>query len=70
MHLIVSFVPLTYVCSVEACIKALGGPSGKKIDLFECGRVDPRVSIEDTMRTLKGFVEVMHLAPYSLFCLT
>jgi aryl-alcohol dehydrogenase-like predicted oxidoreductase len=41
--------------SVENCVAALGGH--KKIDLFECARVDPHVSIEDTITTLAGFVK-------------
>lgn len=29
----------------------------KKLDLFECARVDTKVPIEDAIRTLKGLVE-------------
>lgn len=41
--------------SVENIIAALGGH--KKLDLFECARVDPRVPIEDTITTLAGFIK-------------
>ncbi|KAG9002790.1 hypothetical protein FRB94_004736 [Tulasnella sp. JGI-2019a] len=41
--------------SVDACNAALNGK--KRIDLFECARVDKRVPIEEAMKTLKGFVE-------------
>jgi len=40
--------------SVDAILKALDGK--KKMDLFECARVDSKVSIEDTITTLKGLV--------------
>ena len=36
--------------SVEDCLKALGGK--KSIDIFECGRVDPNVPVEETVRAL------------------
>ena len=42
--------------SVEECLKILP-PSVKKIDLFQCARVDPNTPIESTMRTLKKLVE-------------
>ena len=29
----------------------------KKLDLFECARVDPKVPIEDSTRTLKKLIE-------------
>ncbi|KAG9002793.1 hypothetical protein FRB94_004739 [Tulasnella sp. JGI-2019a] len=41
--------------SVDACNAALNGK--KRMDLFECARIDPRVSVEDTMRTLKQLVK-------------
>jgi len=40
--------------SVDAILKALNGK--KKLDLFECARVDRKVPIEKTMETLKGLV--------------
>ncbi|KAK2873679.1 hypothetical protein FQN49_002176 [Arthroderma sp. PD_2] len=36
--------------SVENCVRLLGG--SKKIDIFECGRVDKKTPIEETMRAL------------------
>lgn len=41
--------------SVDECIRVLAGT--KKIDIFECARVDPNVSIEDSMRVLAKLVE-------------
>lgn len=38
--------------SVDECLEILP-PSIKKIDIFQCARVDPEVPIEDTMRTLR-----------------
>lgn len=42
--------------SVEECIRILP-PSIKKIDLFECARVDPNTPIEITMNALKELVD-------------
>ncbi len=39
--------------SVGNCMKLLGGT--KKIDIFECARVDRKVEIEVTMRALQKF---------------
>ncbi|KAG8888166.1 hypothetical protein FRB98_008275 [Tulasnella sp. 332] len=41
--------------SVDACNAALDGK--KRMDLFECARVDTDVSVEDTMKTLKTLVD-------------
>lgn len=41
--------------SVDTCLKALDGK--KKIDLFECARVDPKVTITETMKSLKALVD-------------
>ena len=41
--------------SVENCLKILDGK--KKIDIFECGRVDPNVPIEETVGHLAEFVK-------------
>lgn len=41
--------------SVDTCIAALRGM--KKIDLFECARIDPKYRIEDTLQVLIGFVK-------------
>ncbi|KAL2786098.1 NADP-dependent oxidoreductase domain-containing protein [Aspergillus keveii] len=41
---------------VSNCLEILP-PSFKKIDIFQCARVDPNVPIEDTMRTLIGLVD-------------
>jgi pyridoxine 4-dehydrogenase len=40
--------------SIEHCLKVLDGK--KTIDIFECGRVDPKVPIEETMGYLAEFV--------------
>ena len=40
--------------SVEICVKLLGG--AKKIDVFECARVDPNTPVETTMAALKELV--------------
>ena len=42
--------------SVEKALEVLP-PSLKKIDYFQCARVDPNTPIEDTMRTLKALVQ-------------
>jgi pyridoxine 4-dehydrogenase len=42
--------------SVEEALKVLP-PSLKKIDYFQCARVDPNTPIEETMKTLKSLVE-------------
>ena len=39
--------------SVEGCLDILP-PSLKKIDIFQCARVDPKTPIETTMQALKG----------------
>lgn len=41
--------------SVDNCLSRLRGK--KKIDLFQCARVDQKVPIEETITTLAGFVE-------------
>jgi len=41
--------------SVDAILKALDGK--KKVDLFECARVDSKVPIEESIKTLKGFIK-------------
>jgi len=41
--------------SVENINRALRG--NKKLDLFECARVDRKVPVEDAMKTLKAFQE-------------
>jgi pyridoxine 4-dehydrogenase len=41
--------------SVDTCLRVLDGK--KSIDIFECARVDPNVSIEDTIRVLGQFVK-------------
>lgn len=41
--------------SIEECLKILDGK--KKIDIFECGRVDPNVPIEETIGYLAAFVQ-------------
>jgi len=41
--------------SVEKCIEMLG--PGGKIDMFECARRDPDVPLQETLGTLKEFVD-------------
>lgn len=41
---------------VDECLKVLP-PSLKKIDIFECARVDPNIPIETTMQTLRDLVD-------------
>lgn len=41
--------------SVDTILEKLRGK--KKLDLFECARVDRNVSIEETVKTLAGFVK-------------
>jgi pyridoxine 4-dehydrogenase len=41
--------------SIEECLKVLDGT--KFIDIFECGRVDPKVPIEETVGYLAEFVK-------------
>ncbi|KAG0646572.1 Pyridoxal reductase [Hyphodiscus hymeniophilus] len=40
---------------VDDALKILGGL--KSIDIFQCGRVDPEIPIEETMEVMKGFVK-------------
>ena len=42
--------------SVEGCLEILP-PSIKKIDIFQCARVDPKTPIEITMEAMKKLVE-------------
>lgn len=42
--------------SVEECLRILP-PSLKKIDIFQCARVDPNTPIESTMKILLKLVE-------------
>lgn len=42
--------------SVEDCLAILP-PTLKKIDIFECARVDPKTPIETTMQALRKLVE-------------
>lgn len=41
--------------SIDECLKVLDGK--KKLDLFECARVDPKVPIEQTLRAAKEYVD-------------
>lgn len=41
--------------SIDECLKQLDGK--KKLDLFECARVDPKTPIEVTLRTAKEYVD-------------
>ena len=50
--------------SVDNCLKLLGGK--KKLDLFECARVDPKTPIETTMAALAEYVKEGKLGGISL----
>lgn len=41
--------------SVNNCLRMLDGKC--KIDMFECGRMDPKVPFAETLGVLKGFVD-------------
>ncbi|KAI9700189.1 MAG: Pyridoxine 4-dehydrogenase [Bogoriella megaspora] len=41
--------------SIDECLKVLDGK--KKLDLFECARVDPKTPIEESIRAAKEYVE-------------
>ena len=40
---------------IESALKTLSGT--KQIDIFQCGRVDPKVPVEDTISTIAEFVK-------------
>jgi len=50
--------------SIDECLKVLDGK--KKLDLFECARVDPKTPIEITVRTANEYVEAGKLGGISL----
>ena len=50
--------------SVDNCLKVLDGK--KKLDLFECARVDPNTPIETTIAALAKYVEAGKLGGISL----
>lgn len=50
--------------SVDETLRVLDGK--KKLDLFECGRVDPKVPIEESMRVLASYVKEGKLGGISL----
>lgn len=50
--------------SVDNCLKLLGGK--KKLDIFECGRVDASTPIETTMKALAEYVKEGKLGGISL----
>ena len=50
--------------SVDNCLKLLGGK--KKLDLFECARVDPNTPIETTVKALAEYVKEGKLGGISL----
>jgi len=50
--------------SVDECLKVLDGK--KKLDLFECARVDPNVPIEETMKVLNTYIHKGKLGGISL----
>lgn len=41
--------------SIDECLKVLDGT--KKLDIFECARVDPKVPVEVTMRAAKEYID-------------
>lgn len=54
------------VQSVKNCQTMLGGVEVKKIDTFECARVDKTVPIENTIRYLQAHVDVGDIGGISL----
>ena len=50
--------------SVENCLSLLGGK--KKLDIFECARVDPATPIEETMKYLNKYVQEGKIGAISL----
>lgn len=50
--------------SVDECLRVLDGK--KKLDLFECARVDPKTPIEVTIGTLAEYVKAGKLGGISL----
>jgi pyridoxine 4-dehydrogenase len=50
--------------SIDECLKVLAGT--KKLDLFECARVDPKTPIEITVRTADEYVQAGKLGGISL----
>ncbi|EMD01022.1 hypothetical protein BAUCODRAFT_62176 [Baudoinia panamericana UAMH 10762] len=51
--------------SIQECIDMLG-KAGKKLDIWESARVDPKTPVEITMRTAKEFVDAGKLGGVSL----
>ncbi|QIX02102.1 hypothetical protein AMS68_007619 [Peltaster fructicola] len=41
--------------SIDECLRVLDGK--KKLDLFECARVDPKTPVEITMRAIKKYID-------------
>lgn len=50
--------------SINNCLQILDGT--KSIDIFQCARVDPRVSIEDTVRCMARFVRTGQIGAIGL----
>ena len=50
--------------SVDNCLKLLDGK--KKLDMFECARVDPKVPIEETIKVLATYVKEGKIGGISL----
>lgn len=50
--------------SVDNCLEILGDK--KRLDLYECARVDPNTPIEETMRVLGSYVQAGRLGGVSL----
>lgn len=50
--------------SVDECLRVLDGK--KKLDLFECARVDPNTPIEETVETLAQYIKEGKLGGISL----
>ena len=50
--------------SIDNCIRLLDGK--KKLDIFECARVDPKIPIETTMKTLAACVKEGKITGISL----
>jgi aryl-alcohol dehydrogenase-like predicted oxidoreductase len=54
-QLIIAFRPENLRRSVDYINEKLGGT--KRVDLYECARIDPKVSVEETIKTLVELVK-------------
>ena len=50
--------------SIDNCLKLLDGK--KKLDIFECARVDPKVPVEETIKAIAAYVKEGKIGGISL----